>query len=320
MKHIFIVNPVSGKADASLYLVPKLLDAATAAGLDYSVELTRRPGHAAELARQYGALGEPVRLYACGGDGTLNEVFRGAYPYPNAEVASVPCGSGNDYIRNFASAEAFLDLADHIAGTAVPVDLIEVNDGVSAAICSVGIDSEIAYGIPKYRRLPLCGGQMAYNISIVERLLHPIGRKMRVLADGEPLSGEYLICTVCNGACYGGGYIAAPMSDLQDGMLDVIIVRKISRLRIAGVLAKYKKGLHYQDGQVIPELADIMEYRRVREIQITPEDGKDMIVNIDGECAPAPGLSARVLPLAARFVLPAAVFAGFSNRACAVPG
>ena len=87
----------------------------------------------------------------------MNEGFTGAYPYKNAEVASVPCGSGNDFVRNFGAAEDFLSLADNIAGTAVPVDLVAANGGVSAAICSVGLDSEVAYSIPKYRRLPLCG-------------------------------------------------------------------------------------------------------------------------------------------------------------------
>ena len=59
MKHVFIVNPVSGKADASLYLVPRLIDAAAGAGVDYAVELTQHAGHAAEIARQYGDDGEP---------------------------------------------------------------------------------------------------------------------------------------------------------------------------------------------------------------------------------------------------------------------
>lgn len=314
MKHVFIVNPVSGKADASLYLVPKLIEAATRAGVAYTIELTRYHQHAVELARQYSESGEPVRLYACGGDGTLNEVLRGAYPYENAEVSSVPCGSGNDFVRNFGVPDDFLNLENNIAGTAVPIDLIAVNGGISAAICSVGIDSEVAYGIPKYRRLPLCGGQMAYNISIVERLLRPIGRALRITADGEVLQGNYLITTVCNGATYGGGYQAAPMSDLQDGMLDIIIVKKISRLRIAGVLAKYKNGAHFQNGQVVPEFTDLMAYRRVRSICVQPVDGKDMIVNIDGECGPAPELRAQVLPMAARFVLPKPLYEAFDGK------
>ena len=314
MKHVFIVNPVSGKANARLYLVPKLIEAARQTGIEYAIEITQYAGHAVELARQYSESGEAVRLYACGGDGTLNEVLRGAYPYAWAEVASVPCGSGNDFVRNFAAAADFLKLEDHIAGTAVPIDLIAVNGGISAAICSVGIDSEVAYGIPKYRRLPLCGGQMAYNISIVERLLRPIGRKMRITVDGEVLEGNYLIAAVCNGATYGGGYLAAPMSNVQDGMLDIIIVKKISRLRIAGVLDKYKNGLHFQNGRVVPEFSDIMEYRRARSVQAEPLEAGEVIVNIDGECAPAAGLDATVLPMAARIVLPASVYAAFSGK------
>ncbi len=314
MKHIFIVNPVSGKADASLYLVPKLIDAACASGVEYNVELTKGHGHATELARQYSESGEPVRLYACGGDGTLNEVFFGAYPYENAEVASIPCGSGNDFVRNFGTAEEFLNLTDNIAGQAVTIDLTAANNGISAAICSVGVDSEIAYNIPKYRRLPLCGGQMAYNISIVERILRPIGRKMRITIDGDIIEGNYLICTVCNGVAYGGGYMAAPDANLQDGLLDVILVKKISRVRIAQVLAKYKAGRHLRDGKVVPELSKIMEYRRAKNVVIEPLEKADMIVNLDGECGPASGLTAKILPQAARFVLPAAVYARYTQK------
>ena len=52
MKHVFIVNPVSGKADASLYLVPRLIDTAAGEGVDYAVELTQHAGHAEEIDRQ----------------------------------------------------------------------------------------------------------------------------------------------------------------------------------------------------------------------------------------------------------------------------
>lgn len=308
MTHVFIVNPVSGKADASLYLVPKLIAAAEAAKISYAVELTRRPGHASELARQYSENGNPVRLYACGGDGTLNEVFLGAYPYENAQVASVPCGSGNDFVRSFGTVEEFLNLADNIVGTAIPIDLIAVNSGISAAICSVGVDSEVAYHIPKFRRIPLCGGQMAYNLSIVERLLQPMGQKVRITIDQDVLSGNYLICTVCNGVSYGGGYFAAPCADLQDGILDVILVKKISRLRMVKLLAIYKAGKHLHNGAVIPEFTDIMEYRKAKEVRIEPLEKSEMIVNLDGECGPAPVLDAKIMPQAARFVLPAAVY------------
>lgn len=304
MKHVFIVNPVSGKVNAALHYAPKIEQAAAAAGIAYEICSTTHMGHATELARAYGEAGEPVRLYACGGDGTLNEVLSGAYQYSNLEVATIPCGSGNDFVRSFGEAEDFLDLADNFAGTAIPIDLIAANGGVCAAICSVGLDSEVAYGIPKFRRFPLCGGNMAYNLSILQCLCGHMGRKMRVEVDGELIEDELLIATVCNGVAYGGGFRASPNADLQDGWLELLLVKKIGRLRIPGVLAKYKMGTHLACDAVIESLQDVMTYRKAKRVSITPSDGKDAIINIDGECAPAPALHAEVLPLAARFVLP----------------
>lgn len=60
MRHVFLVNPVSGKADASLTLVPRIVEACAAAGVDYEITLTEYPGHGARLARQWAETGEPV--------------------------------------------------------------------------------------------------------------------------------------------------------------------------------------------------------------------------------------------------------------------
>lgn len=316
MKHLFLVNPISGKADASLHLVPQILKAAKNAKIDYEIELTQKVGHAKQMAQTYAEKHQEIRIYACGGDGTLNEVLEGVYLSKNlnAQAASVPCGSGNDFVRNFGSAEDFLNLADNIAGESIPIDLVKTEDGVSAAICSIGIDAEIAYNIPKYRRLPFCGGSMAYNLSIVERLFRHMGQKLRITIDGTVLEGEYLIATICNGICYGGGYKAAPMANLQDGLLEVILVKRISRLQIANVLPKYKIGAHIENGQVIASLAEVVQYYRAKEINIELLDKEKTIVNIDGECNPKPGLQARVMPNAVRFVLPATLYQKFEGR------
>ena len=86
---------------------------------------------------------------------------------------------------------------------------------------------------------------MAYNLSIVENLCQPIGQRLQVEIDGLVFQDDFLIATVCNGSYYGGGYCAAPNADLQDGILEVVLVKKMSRLRIAGVLAQYKACLLY---------------------------------------------------------------------------
>lgn len=304
MKHVFIVNPVSGKTNAGKNMVPLIEAAAQKCGIEFELDYTEAPRHAVQLARQYAEGGEAVRLYAVGGDGTLNEVMCGSYPYKNAEVACIPVGSGNDFVRNFGVAEDFLKLAEQIKGKAIPIDLMQVDDGISAAITSVGLDADVAYRIPKYRRIPLLGGSMAYNISIVESLLSPLGKAVRITVDGQAYEGKYLIAAVCNGKTYGGGFCAAPVANLQDGILDVIMVKKVSRLRIAGIIGKYKNGRHFNQGEIIPEFKDIISYYRCKEVEIVPAEKPEFVVNVDGECAPAPRLYAKVMPLAGRFVLP----------------
>ena len=304
MKHVFIVNPKAGKADASQFFVPALIERIAPLKLDYAVEITTHPGHATEITKQYAMTRDPVRFYACGGDGTLNEVFAGAYRYPQAEVACVPLGSGNDFLRNFGTAEDFMKIEDNIAGTAIPIDLMMVDEKeISASICSMGLDAAVAYGIPKYRRIPLCGGTMAYNISIVEHICRPIGCLMTVTVDEKKFVGTYLMVTVANGMTYGGGYKAAPRAKLDDGLLDVLLVKKISRLRIASVVGKYQSGRHFEGDEIIPSLRDIISFVRGREITIQPQHRE--IANVDGECGPRSALQVWVLPLAGRFVLPA---------------
>ncbi len=315
MEHIFIVNPIAGQEDSARKMVPYIHEAAANCGITAITEVTKAPLHAAQIARKYSETGRPVRLYAVGGDGTLNELFSGAYQHKNAEVASVPCGSGNDFVRTFGEVNQFLDIEDQIKGQAVDIDLMQVNDGVSAAITSTGLDAEVAYNIPKYRRFPMLGGTMAYNISIIERVLKPLGKELRVTIDGEVAEEDnFLIATVCNGKTYGGGYIAAPMADVQDGTLEVILVKKVSRLKIAAIIGKYKNGRHIKNGKVDPRYNKVIKYYRAKEVKIEPIGDEPFILNVDGECGPDNILDVKVLPQSARFVLPASMYTKFDNK------
>ena len=307
MKHIFIINPVSGTENAQTYLEPAIKKAAADLHLSYQIIQTEYPGHAKEIAEQFSKSGQPVRFYACGGDGTLNEVVAGTLGYSNAETTCVPCGSGNDFIRNFGEKEEFLDLENLIQGESCVIDLIKTQYGIATAICSAGLDAQVAYGIPKFRRLPFCGGETSYKLSILTSLCSKLGHKLRIEADGEVFTGEFLMLAVCNGMTYGGGFKAAPQADMQDGLLDLVMVKKISRLRIAGVVSTYQQGNHLKDGKVIPELQDVLTFRRVKSVKVEVLDHRPIIVNQDGECAPRMGLSAEVAENAVRVALPKSV-------------
>ena len=115
MEQVFFINPVAGKRDASAELVPRIQAAArqlqpAPASNWLSHSMPVRP---AKQPAQYAASGTPAALYACGGDGTLNELVQGAAGSANVAVGCVPCGSGNDYVRNFGAAgqAPFLDFA-----------------------------------------------------------------------------------------------------------------------------------------------------------------------------------------------------------------
>ncbi|MBQ6856430.1 MAG: YegS/Rv2252/BmrU family lipid kinase [Lachnospiraceae bacterium] len=312
MKYHFIINPVAGKHDSSKTLVPEIHHAAKACGIpeeQLTIQLTNRPSHAHYLAleavKAAEAADEEIRIYAAGGDGTFNEVLTGAMNYKKAAVGLLPYGSGNDFLRSFGVREEFCDVEDQLRGSVKEIDMIKTQRGYAAAICSAGLDAKVAYGIPKFRRLPVCGGEMAYKLSILQVLMGKKATRLHINIDGKEFERSCMLAAVCNGHAYGGGFLAAPESKLDDGILDVMVIKEISLLKIAKVLPIYQAGKHFKNGQVVPELRDIVEYYPARCVQIRPVDSnQDMIVNVDGECGPDKILTAEMVPLSARIILP----------------
>ena len=318
MKYYFIINPVAGKLDATKDITPELRRTARMAGIaekDLFIQKTQRPGHATVLARQAAQSGEAVKIYAVGGDGTFNETLRGAMPYPNAAVGLIPCGSGNDFLRNFGTKEEFRDLRDQFKSQPMTIDMIQTDNSYAAAICSAGLDAQVAYGIPKFRRVPFCHSEMAYKLSIVQSLLGKRSTKLNITVDGQEYERECLMVAICNGCAYGGGFIAAPEARLDDGLMDVLIVHKMPLVRIAQVLPTYQAGKHIKNGEIIPELEGKLEFFRAKKVSLHTADPKEnIIINIDGECGPRTELNAAIVPMSARILLPSKVYQRYQSK------
>ncbi|MGN0355322.1 MAG: diacylglycerol/lipid kinase family protein [Muricoprocola sp.] len=312
MKYYFIINPVAGKKDSSKILIPQIHQAASACGIsesDLVIQLTEYPNHAHLLAQEAvnsaAARDAEIRLYAVGGDGTFNEVLTGSMHYRKAAVGLLPYGSGNDFLRNFGVRADFCDVKDQLCGKVKEIDMIKTHKGYAAEICSTGLDAKVAYGIPKFRRIPFCGGAIAYKLSIVQVLLGKKATTLRITIDGKEIVRNCFLAAVCNGSAYGGGFLAAPESKLDDGVLDVMVVREIPLLKIAKVLPLYQAGKHFVNGQIIPELQNVVEYFPAHSVKIQPVDANQkIIINIDGECGPDTMLSAEIVPLSAQIILP----------------
>ena len=322
MRYLFLLNPAAGKQDCTVQLIPQIRAAAARAGwseADYTIHTTEYAGHARELARaaaqEAAQAGDSLRIWTAGGDGTFMEAMTGVQGFSNAAVGCLPYGSGNDFLRTYGTRAEFTDLDAQLAGGEVTIDLLETSLGLSATICAAGLDAQVAYGIPKFRRIPLCGGEVSYLLSIVEQLCGHIGRRVEYTIDDETFAVDCLMCAICNGRTYGGGFCAGPEAQPDDGWLDVFIVRKVGRLTIAKLLSMYKNGRHFQNGQLVEAAKPYFIYRRAKAVTLRAADGRGPIIaTADGECAPCKQVSVQVQPLAGRVWLPKAAYHRFVEQ------
>lgn len=278
MRHVFIINPRAGKRDqtARIYQMADRLRALH--GLDCACMLTDRPGGATEMARRLAESGAALRVYACGGDGTVSEVANGLAGFSNAAMTCVPAGTGNDFLKNFGpDLEKFRDVENLWDGPVFPLDLIDCNGRYCLTIACNGVDAQVAEGVHLYSRSPLLNGRGSYLASVAANfLLRDIGYHWTVTLDGEAAEGDFALVSVCNGRYYGGGSTPVPEARMDDGVLNTILVRKISKLSFARLFRVYSAGNYRQ----LPTVARSVT---AREIRIRSEV-EEIVTCLDGEC------------------------------------
>ena len=295
MKHIFIINPAAGSRDRTQEYAPMIRHACNTRDLDFEIEISKGPGDCTRIARQAAEIGEEVRLYACGGDGTLNEVMAGAAGYPNAAITVFSSGSGNDFVKLFDDPRAFFDLERLMDAEEATFDLIRCNEDLAINICSVGLDARIGTDVSNYKRLPLLHGFRAYAASTVVNVIRGTSEHYKVEVDGEVLDDKFTFICVCNGRYYGGGFNPIPEADPTDGKLDVLLVKHVSRAQVPFIIGKYKDGRY-------KELEKFARYIKTDSLRITC-DGPTAI-NLDGELRTATVAEFRVAEEKIRFFYP----------------
>lgn len=242
MKHLFLINPTAGKGNALAELEETIC--AAFSGQDVSILRTEYAGHAAELARAAAESGQAVRIYACGGDGTLNEVVNGAAGFGNAAITHIPIGTGNDFLKIFGpDAARFRDPAAFLEAEQAPFDVMDCNGMLSLDIVCAGLDARVAVDVHRYKALPLVSGIGAYILSLIVNVFcRPIARPMKVAVNGGQWEGDATILCVCNGRYYGGGFMPVGEAMPDDGVLDVLLVPRVSRLTFFRLVGKYAAG------------------------------------------------------------------------------
>ena len=302
-KLLLLYNPSAGRAQTSRNL-DMLLQKFCTGGCETTVYPILDGLNAEDILAGAESAGYDI-VVCCGGDGTLNEILQGTVGRPNAAIGCVPCGSGNDYVRNFGTQAQFLDLDAQLAAQPFAADVIRTPQGCGIDIYAAGIDAQVANGIPKWRRVPFCGGTTAYTLSILEAVCSTFRHRLRITVDDRQLEDTFMMLAVCNGQQYGGGYCAAPHASMTDGLLDVVLLRPVPRLKLPGLLGSYKKGEHLSEGDTVTEkFAPYMTFFRTGSIDIEVLDGNPLITTLDGECSPQLRMHAEIAHSAARILLP----------------
>ena len=295
MIHLFIINPAAGsrnRTDDYSRVIHKLC---RERGLEYDIRVSTAPGECKRFAREAAQSGKEYRLYACGGDGTLNEVVQGAAGYKNAAVTVYSGGSGNDFVKLFNDPKAFFDLERLLDAEEATFDLIRCNDDFAVNICSVGLDARIGTDVSSYKRIPLLQGFRAYAASTVVNVIKGVSEHYVVEINGEAIDGKQTLVCVCNGRYYGGGFNPVPDSDPCDGLLDVLLIKGVSRLKVAAVIGKFKDGRY-------KELSNLVRHFRTDRIRILCD--KLTPVNLDGELRMAQDVTMSIAEEKLRFFYP----------------
>ena len=297
MKHLFIVNPTAGGKDSTSEVRAKVEEAFSTREGQYEIYVTRAPLDATEKIKAEAGTGEHIRAYACGGDGTFNECISGAVGCENVAVAPFPTGTGNDFCRMFGDEmDLYRDAGALLDGFEHPIDIIHCNGRYSANICSVGIDARIGTSVHNYSKLPLIGGSTAYVVSAVVEMFRGISRHMRITSGDFVADAKHALVCACNGRFYGGGFNPSLTAMPDDGIMDIFVAKKLNILQFAALIGKYAKGRADELPQFVTHL---------RTDRITIEFDEDNVVNIDGEAIFTKKAELRLLPKAARLIVPA---------------
>lgn len=267
VRALVIINPVAGlRRDGRRPSRQELARRVLGAGTD--IELTRHAGHAEELARRAAAERYDV-VFAWGGDGTINEVAR-ALASTRTALALVPAGSGNGLARALRiPLRPAAALAHALVRPARRIDAGSLGGRFFVNVAGVGLDAEVAAAFGHGTRR---GGLRYVSIALQKGVRYrPI--EYSIEAGNDRVAARALIVALANSPQYGNGAIVAPRASVDDGLLDMVVVRDRSLAgRLAGVGHLFTRTLHRAPGVLTRQVT-----------RVTIEADVPLRFHVDGE-------------------------------------
>ncbi len=206
MRHIFIINPAAGKRDHSERIRKEILATCEAHDIQPLIFVSEYAGYEREMANKMCSLfsNEDIRLYCCGGSGTLSQIVSGIDNFEHVEVAFYPCGKNNDFAKHFSHRQfrKFSSIENLICGHPEPIDLMDI--GGSYLLNFAGFGTQHMF----------FKTSESYDLEI----------------DGRNYSGDYSFLACFNGSHIFGKYEPFPSSKANDGLMNIILAKEMSLL------------------------------------------------------------------------------------------
>ena len=304
MKNYFIINPVAGQGKA-IEIVERQIEIVSddiKKDNDFIIIHTHQPGEGTEICKEICEenKNEIINVFACGGDGTCFEVLNGIVGYNNVKFGMLPVGSCNDFLKTFPGYD-FLDIEKQIKGNTIEVDTVKVNNEYIINVVNFGFDARANDDQLKLRS-KYKSVKKAYNMALVKNILSPkLGDNVVVSVDDKKVfEGKMLLSAVANAQFYGGGYKCAPLADVSDGLIDLIVVKKISVITFAKLVKYYKAGEHLNNKR----LAKYVTFVRGKNVLINAK--KDLTSSYDGEVRHNLNYKIEISDKKVNFILPSA--------------
>lgn len=267
-----IYNPTSGREEMRRRL-PDILQRLDEGGIETTVHATTGEGDATRAAIDAAQRGYDI-VIAAGGDGTIYEVVNGlADQEHRPELGIFPLGTTNDLSRALGISRHWEDYCDLVLrGESRPIDLGRANDRYFINIAGGGSLTELTYEVPS--RLKTMIGQLAYYFKGVEKMVNLTPMKLKIDAEGQdPIEGEFMIFLIGNTNSVGGFEKLMPDARIDDGLLDVIALKKCNLAEFIRVVSMAQRGDHFNDPNVM--------YFRTRRLEVTSPN--NVLLNLDGE-------------------------------------
>lgn len=300
MIYHFILNPKSGRPRKQKNMEEIIKAACQGRQLSYHIYYITCPGDATEYVRSMVRISQERQRFICiGGDGTLNEIVNSSPCNPNVEFGVIPYGSGNDFVRNFKNRSLFYSIDAQIDGGTVSLDLIKYNDSYCVNMVNIGFDCAAAREAAKLKKHKFISPSFSYTLGLIKVLFRKIGTKMKLIFDdGEVWEDVFTLAAIGNGKFCGGGYCAAPKAKMDDGILEICAINKISRFTFFKLVKSYKNGTYFENKNAMK----VINHKRVSHFRM--EFDSPLPICIDGEIKGAKNIDFTVVKNAFNFVIP----------------